>query len=650
MQQSPFANQVTTTPYSSTGQLQAPATPPGPGPAPGLLGDVEKLAPTAGSVLGGIAGTALGPLGMVGGSALGSAAGQGLEDMFTGQGAGNTIPAAVEGGVGGALGLGLGGVLGKVGAMAGSKLAGDAASQEAAEKVAQTAADATTKFHEFSQAMPSADEQTRAGLGSAIDLAENLGVNTHVPGFAQNMSDLSGAVTRTNGGLNVLKKNILDQVGPIDMDKAGQVVRNTIESNLGSIVDKDPTKPATQLYKQLQPGLAAPLSPQSSSQDALDWLSQIGKRVGAADKAVAKDPTNVDAQGKANALHQIYDQTHSMIYARPGVQEALSDVQAKGPVTPEMFLDNEEYNKGLENLPDMTKKLAAQHMANVVNNAGSMRDITKAESQFVKMGQLADDAVKTNKEAVATSAVKSKAEAAAKEASQPVDTNGMSLADHVKTAGAAAAGPHVLIPHLVQMGAKYGGSPGLNVLSKLGEASGSKMGKIAAQSAAQLLLHAPNFQSQPVTGAIGGAGMQQNNPGSELSNGAATSPADLLAQLDAMMAADPNLAGAIAPQMTALMQKSQAINAAQSALTQYQGTLGAAGGGQGLIGGLLARLGGVMGGPAAQVGPQAQSAEQALAAAGVPGVQLPGLTSTGAGVQAGIAQPQGVLSALGASQ
>jgi hypothetical protein len=625
------------------GQAQTPQQPSGGG---GVLG----LIPTGLSVLGGALGAELGPAGIIGGSGLGSALGQGIEDAVTKQNPSNIIGAGIAGAGGGALGLGTGAILGKLGEMAGSKLASGAAKDMFAKDLQDQAAEAATRFNEFGQAMPTADEQTRAGLGSAIDLAQRMGVNTTVPGFAQDMSDLSGAVTRQNGGLNVFKQNILNNAGPINMGNSGTLVRNTIENNLGVISSKRPLEPANVVYNALKPGLHAPENMQADPTTAQNWLSFIGGKMHEADIAAAKDPANTTAKAIADTYHSIYDQTHNLIWGRPEVQTALDNIHAQGKVSPKTFLENPTYNKGLEGLPEDVRQNVAQHMADTINNAQTMKDITQAESQFVKMGKLADDAVKTNREAVGTSAAKARAQEAAKGAQQEATAHGQTMGEHVRTAAAVAGGPHTAIPHFLGMMKGKGVPATMAVLQKLGQASGTKAGKLASQAAAQLLVHGGDFQNpnnSALTAATGGAGMQQPG-GATLANGSPMTSQDLVAQLDAMMSADPLQAAALTPLLGQLMQKTQAINAANAALGQYQTTLGQASLGGGPIGGLLASLGGLVGGPAGQLGPEAQAAQQAMAAAGAPGVQLPGVYANPAAQQASLGQAQSILSSLGA--
>jgi hypothetical protein len=134
-----------------------------------------------------------------------------------------------------------------------------------------------------------------------------------------------------------------------------------------------------------------------------------------------------------------------------------------------------------------------------------------------------------------------------------------------------------------------------------------------------------------------------NSPLSQIFNN------DLLAQRQALV--DPNLAsGASASinQLNTLAPELQKMQAAQSALQGLEQSYSQAGGGQGLLGGLLSKLGGlVTGGPANAYGSQAAQAESQLKALGIPTGYIPQLTDTAPVGQQSFGNLQNIINSLG---
>lgn len=638
----------------------------------------ENLAPTAGGVLGNVIGDVAGPIGGIAGGAIGSAAGQGLEDLFTGANTHNMVPAALQGGIGGGIGAIGGGILGGIGKLAvgaGSKAAATAVDpaiqaglDKAAADAAATAARTQNIHNEFGQAMPGADEATNKDLKSALDLADKMGVDSSKPGTAQGMQDVGAAATGPGGEINLVKQGLLRQAGPVNTDGLASRIRGIIENNLG-IVNNNPASSVgsglnagTKLYNELNVANAIPDAPRTDPDQAFKTIQNISAATRKADSEARVNPlTGQPSEGavqKAQTMHLIKSEVENTIYGdgtansmRPDLDQLANRYQT----SPEQIIQE---NKNVQALPEDQQKLVANDIATKLNYATNMPDILKAEQPYVGMAKIGQDAVKTNDSAQQTSASVTRDNAMAKAAADAAEAPGKEEAANAKqnstvvgtagkVAGHALSGNHgMALAEILNHFKNGNGGAVLGDIARgggtvLGKATNSKIGKIAGSSAAQLLAHAPDFQPNnpsALTAATTGGDMQTGGTG----------PGDLLAQLDTMMTADPLLASALAPQITALMQKNQQLVAAQQAVGGYQNTLQAAGGGQGPIGGTLAKLGGLMGGPAGQVGPQAQAAEQALAAAGVTGVQLPGLTSTSGGVQAGMQNAQGILQQLGA--
>lgn len=153
-----------------------------------------------------------------------------------------------------------------------------------------------------------------------------------------------------------------------------------------------------------------------------------------------------------------------------------------------------------------------------------------------------------------------------------------------------------------------------------------------APVAGQVVAGAPNLVAPPVTGATPMGGMVTGNtmqPGQVQPGGAQSSPQTIAFQTALAGMADPYVASSYAPLLQSLLPGVQHAQTAQAALTGAEGAFQQAGGGQGLLGGLLSKLGGsITGGPAAAYSQQAEQLKQQLLALGVPASAIPQLTQT----------------------
>jgi hypothetical protein len=603
------------TQYQPTPQPSAPA---------GSGNWFTNLAPTIGSVGGGILGTVLGgPLGGIAGATAGGAVGKGIENA--GQGANplqvNDLTAGAESGAGQALGEGVLGLAGKaLGAIGGSG-------------AAQAGADAAVKRLLTDQlnmrALPK-----NIDINNVVDTLMSNGVTDlkQVPGVLGTMTGKEGVQWGTAGVLNNGVDSVMHQLDDIGIGMpsnmllaADHAISPEFNSQAGAFTDK---------------GNAAK---QFINKVLTNNGFLVNRRVGEGSITVP-NPDQVSFVKGAAAMKQLRDAAR--IETNPATKAAYDHV---AQMLQQGVLEHPAAALNQEMKDDMIASISKlkgsnpkfyNNMVQTIEGSNTPADLNRAQVPLIEAIQ------------AASSPISKVAQTTAGGIGRGLGKVGNILAGGALggPAGAAAGLGYDLLetPTGASIGTKVAsGAP--SALQAVGGALTSKpvmaLGGIpgaAAAGAAQLPAGGPVS-----TNTAGGTTVDQGAGGGALAGAAAPDTAQLLTQLDAMLAADPNLASALAPQLAALSQKSQSINAAQSALAQYAQTLQNAGGARGPFLGALEQLGGLVTGQTNQLGPQAAAVQAAMKNAGLGPVALPGLTASPQGAASSLGQAQSVLGAMG---
>ncbi len=610
-----------------------------PMPAPEQGNWMTGLLPTAGSILGGIGGALIPVLGQTGvgevaGATAGSAAGKALEGMLTGKQAniGDLGGAALEGGIGQLTGMGIGkvagGVLGKLGTV-GEKGAAEAAAAKAANEASQAAIDKATAYKNNYGSI-SGRLQQDLKLGENAKLIDQLGFDSTDPTHMKTVSD-------AGFDLNRVYDTALQGAKPVAMGDFGNTVFNDMQKR--GITDLG----ATPLGKAIseagvplnQKGLELPAVQVRKLQQAIG--TQIGNTKRVINNAELLGQTNTEAESNLKTLQDVYKGLGEKIKT-PEVNKFISGAKVS--------------DEGRQGLIEKYGEKLGNHTADLIDNAQSADQLLDPMRKFTQMSHASDMALNDVNNAVGTarSVARTKADNPMLDTPEGPDVLGQMM-NHASSL--ATGGPAGKIGVLASLGKV--GAPVLKQLSSMG-ASIAKAGGAASipKVGAQVVSHGGEYVNSP-TGATG-ADMQQQQPATAMGGaqpgGDQMNAVNLASKLMEIMSVNPNQTAHIAPILAQLMPQVQKTNVADEAMQQYQGTLGAAGGPQGPLGGALSQLGGMLtGGPAAQVDPQRQAAAAALAnATGMTIEQamaaLPGMQANQAGAQQGFGLGGSILGAL----
>lgn len=583
----------------------------------------QKLLPAAGGVAGGLLGELVDPFGGgIAGAALGAglagaggAAGKAVENASQGESPlqTNDLTSGLESAVGQGIGSGVGRVVGAIGSLA-AKPADAVASKLVQGQFNLTPGEAT--------GLGAADLGKFLQQNGITDVQDVAKIVPHITGSVE--GDVAPALTSgvsaglNNAGTGGLLTDVshlrtnLGQYLQGGATKTGAEIMNpsqikNVTANVGQVLDNlNPVSTGTDQGISL---LAKPADVYQGFQTLRDAAAPLLAR---------PDPAQ-------NAIGQIYNNMAQDLRTaafNPGGQSL--------PLTDEI---KSNIIKDLSPIADVNPTAHA-NLVQGVANAQNLEDLNPLQQQWVQASR-------------ALQSTNAKAQGAGGLATGDILAGGAVAA---KNLPGAAVSLLTKSPAVDRVGAST-----LSKLSNLLTAPAMKTALSAGGGAAGVVSgNSPNYASpdQSVLSSIQGGTMQ---PGSQvpgqatLANGQPINNADILAQLDRMLAVDPALAPSFTPAIQALAQPVQAANAAQSALSSYQGTLGAAGGPQGPVGGLVSTLGGaVLGGPSSQVASQQSLLEALLAKAGIPNTTIPGLYANPQGSGVGLGAPQSVLSTIGA--
>lgn len=548
----------------------------------------ERLLPTIGGIAGGALGSLTdifdGPLGTIGGAAGGGALGQELENKLTGS-KGSVLASGAEN----AVGAGVGGALGKIGSLFAGKVLAPMAEKGATQLVADQAPGVTKDLAEYL-----VKDNGITDLGKAGDMAKVLtggagGANADVDGtsilnkYVENtlandgpkqvdINDLSMSPTSGKGAAlaeSVAGENNLLQQAITNNSLAGTPEANAIRSQLSGI------------FK----GLASD-NPQGTvdPMQALDAQRQVSS-------LAAEHLQNYIEGGRANTTEL------NMAKALNTVGDTLKSRLSldKIPVSDD---DKAALVKDIAKFGGPVSKSAAANVGKEIQGASNLSDIRNIESNWVQVSKTLQKAADQANKNFGTSA-------------------GQMARSTLPVAGAVTGvgGPKSL---LGTIGGLATSSPaadkvGANILSKVSGGAQSKLIQdilpLATRAAATGAANLPNIAaSGGAGGALGGNNVTSGTGASMSPTG--TSPVDQVFQtlLAQEQASPANFASSLGPALSSLaplVQKQQlGAGVAGSLLPAYS----AAGGAQGLGGGLLSQLSSLIPGTSANTYGRDQSA------------------------------------------
>lgn len=331
----------------------------------------------AGGILGGIAGTALGPLGTIGGGAAGSALGEALDELITTgrlspEDIGREGTIGLAGGVAGkALGLGVKGlraakgvsVLGKSGSL-------EQAVMDAAPKTSfgGKLMDAGNKAlaEQYGTISKPVARQTR--FPEAIGQLADAGLVK-----PQDVEQVASKITGANGVLSKAVRNAAGSAGRVPTDGLERIVSDAITENgvVGNEAKSLMNVTRAQLQK-LAGGAKGSLTPGADPNDALEVMKNLEKRIANLEgRGGNQRLTTPERQDQANVLRLLHGELEDRLYNTAGANSNIQKV-----LTPE--LRNE-----LVSLAPGNKQWAS-HVDNTIMQSKDVGSLRSAMAPFVR--------------------------------------------------------------------------------------------------------------------------------------------------------------------------------------------------------------------------------------------------------------------------
>lgn len=496
---------------------------------------IEKLLPTAGSILGGLAGTATdafdGPLGTIGGSALGSSLGKAAENALTGQSATSGLgTAAIEGGVGGGVGEGANALLG----------VGKGVLQGVADTGAGKAADAAANVPW--QGIAGTSAAKTAELGPTLDKMASYGIDTTPEGLAKVTPQITGG---DGAVLSDLVRNAMEQsTNPVDLTGTRALASNIASSP--QLAEAGPTV-----------GTA--------------FAKSVNNILGLTDKGTITDNAAPDVyQARQLLMNKAYDKgtSDALSSAYHDVAQSLDDALTRSGV------DNTVVKNGLSDdqfstLNAISPQLAHETAGAATQNVGALRSLQKP---FVNASNLAR-AAQFHAGGQLPGALESATTAAIDKATGDVVPNGVVQA--------------ATLAHPVLGTAAKLGSAAINNGAGISAKLLSKVPANLLPVLSQIAAHVPSDGSNPAS----------DNP--TLAGAPGVNPYQTTGQADPNIGQQIVQAGILDPTAVPALQGALKAQSAQPILSGLEGAYGNAGGGQGLGGGLLSQLSSYIPGTAA---------------------------------------------------
>ena len=634
------------------------------------------LLPTITSIGGGLLGTLTDPLtmgmGTIAGGAGGAALGKSWENALenkdtTAQDLGGE---ALGGAIGGGIGKGLGALTKGVGGM----IAGQAEKGIAKEATVNVAQDALAKSQALRNIYGGGTSKLLEGvnpeqaLSGALDLAGKVGVD------ALNPQAVLGAAKTGVDALGNVRSNILAGAGNIPtagiVDASGQKVSPSISDMInGALHNTHPVTgeqlgvDRTGVLGSLEPVFASKgklVLPNNGSAafhtEASQMLGSVLDKpnVSALDLQSAQSLVGQKANDIANAAASATGKDAIELKAQAGAWKDLNN-HLKG-----MF-DNESVNNGVSSMPgNLTAKDVGgnQALADELNSrigaAQTNQDLNTSLSHFINLRNIASDAVASGNNPASSAALR-----ASKQALADATGGDGSVIRSTSTGDILGSIPH---PKTKILGAilnagNNGGKLGaakqnlgttLQRLSSVGNLSSKEGGTGALPIAAGMIpAGAAMAGSQPsdqpqsyLTGGAGGNPMQPNQANQQ-------SPLQQSMAVALSGMSDPYHASSYAPLLQQLVGQAQQAHTANATLQSLESGFQGAGGGQGLAGGLFAKLGGALtGNQVSAYDAQRQQAIDLLSKLGIPLSAIPDVTSTAPAAQGQFQNAQNVIDSL----
>lgn len=351
----------------------------------GILGFLERNAPTIGGVLGGIVAAPLDPV--TGGAAsiaaagAGASIGQGVKNEASGEGLTNDLVGAGIGGATGQFGgriLGkvLGGTVGKAFTKGTSAVVDHAADKAAQDELVQN----TLPFQGVSKNIRNAND-----LNGTLNHLTGLGVTPSVA----NMHAASGLVTGTDGVLSGTTRQLLGNVGEVStdgiMDTANEALKREAGQGIGDVGKRGTAAnnilgSIRQTVENIGNKGEGSITGTADANNLLDTVQTMEDRI--------RDLGGVQAAGSNGAEARVLQSTKQSIMSKlsaatdqnvkdfkfaPEDEQAIHDAAAKAGLPPTL----------------------ADHVINTGNNAKSLQELRAAQAPFVrgsKLAQAADEA------------------------------------------------------------------------------------------------------------------------------------------------------------------------------------------------------------------------------------------------------------------
>lgn len=622
-----------------------------------------KALPTIGSiaapVVGGLLAPATGGLSLLAGAALsglGSAGGKVLENAIEGktQDVGGILESGLEGAGGGIVG----GVGNKVIGGIGKKVFGgvaDAAQRSTASKAAaQTEQNLAQEFGGVSKAA-----KQNMNFGNSLDLADEAGIPKTAQGFAEARNVATGA----NGYLNSVLDTIVRNHGPVNLENYGKIVQDAIKTHpeLGNLEAVSGSrgglpKPAdttasgmknlfSDLLQQTGFGGQGSLSMSAEPDKALDLLRQV-RTLG---QRYAGSEPGTPGAAQYDVYNKVYQGLKNSIYGRPEINAAIKT-----------HVPTAEDLAAVTKMAGGNQKLA-QYLVDTAKNAQTAKDLLAPQARFMSMGDLGEEALKYNKNVVGTGQTAKAAAQAAQAEAAPLETltgaatHGLLNKIGVPTSllGATTGNPMLMAAGAVPdiLGSAPIKEKGAELVNKLTQSGVTpKIAKgmsLALPAMAQLTAHGNDFTPTPTTGT-------QNNM--TVQGGADTmvptqpSPLERAYDIALVGSTSPYSAGSYTPLLQQLTGGMQSASMAPTALAGAQNAFEQAGGGQGVVSGLLSKFGGALtGGPVRGYEEQKQQLAAQLMKMGVPATAIPDVTDTSANAEAKWASLSNLIGSMGGS-
>ena len=631
------------------------------GPHPGIL---ERLLPTIGGVVGGIAGAPLDPftggLASVGLAGLLGGAGKAAENGLTGQKIlqGDDLTSAAENAVSQGIGKGASLVLGKGGQALdnlGANMAENATAKSAAQAADQAAANKALLYGDAVKAAK--DPSISANFQSTLDNAEkNYGIDTSQSNAPQLMSEVGDAQTGGNiengqGALNQKVDEIIDKNGGnVNLGNIGDELNQSV-SNLNStagnsgaldemvpkgktmVSANNPTQKAVQEISNLSPKLSTSggtglTASQMTSQEA-NALAKSLQKIAFSKVPVSstgfQDPVGL---AKQKISSDLYNYVRGEVDNQPGLSGAVKGLRSDPDL--ENFVDSKVANISDPNVAAATK----DKLMGAFHNANSIQDLRAAQADAVQLSKLGDQVDNFNSERTYLPGAVKRAGAE----TNSVKGNVLS-ADNAVNVGSVLEGTLGHHPAALALPMLLKAAENPAVVQGVGKGISAIGNSVAPGIVGSIIGNSPN----DVAGPAGAS--------TDVTQGPITSPQNNILDQALYEAMQNPLNGGLS-QMGALLPLVQKANAAQAAEQNLASNYNQAGGAQGPLGGILSRLGATFtGGEAGQYGGQAQADAQAIAnATGVPLQQvessLPSLGENQSAAQASLGNIQSLIQAL----